>query len=74
MGAFQVIRVVLDTNVLVSGLLFGGVPGTLVDLWKAGRIRPVMSKKMVDELLRVLAYRNFSWRRRISITCCMSKS
>ena len=59
MGAFKVIPVVLDTNVLVSGLLFGGVPGTLVDLWKAGRIRPVMSKKMVDELLRVLAYPKF---------------
>jgi hypothetical protein len=59
MGAFQVIPVVLDTNVLVSGLLFSGTPGTLVDLWKAGRIRPVMSKKMVDELLRVLAYPKF---------------
>ena len=59
MGAFKVIPVVLDTNVLVSGLLFGGPPGTLVDLWKSGRIRPVMSKKMIDELLLVLAYPKF---------------
>jgi predicted nucleic acid-binding protein len=39
MGALEVIRVVLDTNVLVSGLLFGGTPGKLVDLWKTGRIQ-----------------------------------
>jgi hypothetical protein len=59
MGAFKVIPVVLDTNVLVSGLLFGGTPGRLIDLWKEGHIRAVMSKKMVDELLRVLSYPKF---------------
>jgi predicted nucleic acid-binding protein len=32
MGTLEVIRVVLDTNVLVSGLLFGGTPGKLLDL------------------------------------------
>jgi putative PIN family toxin of toxin-antitoxin system len=56
MGTFQVIRVVLDTNVLVSGLLFGGSPGKLLDLWKIGTIRLMMSRVMLDEFLRVLAY------------------
>ena len=59
MGAVEVIRVVLDTNVLVSGLLFGGTPGRLMDPWKVGSIRPLMSGEMVDELLRVLAYPKF---------------
>ncbi len=48
-----VIRVVLGTNVMVSGLLFGGTPGRLIDLWKVGSVRPVMSGEMLDELLRV---------------------
>jgi len=56
MGTLEVIRVVLDTNVLVSGLLFGGTPGKLLDLWKTGTIRLIMSRVMLDEFLRVLAY------------------
>ena len=51
MGTLEVIRVVLDTNVLVSGLLFGGTPGKLLDLWKAGTIRLIMSRVMLDEFL-----------------------
>jgi hypothetical protein len=56
MGTLEVIRVVLDTNVLVSGLLFGGTPGKLVDLWKTGTIRLIISRVMLDEFLRVLTY------------------
>jgi putative PIN family toxin of toxin-antitoxin system len=56
MGTLEVIRVVLDTNVLVSGLLFGGAPGKLLDLWKKATIRLIMSRGMLDEFLRVLAY------------------
>jgi len=59
MGTLEVIRVVLDTNVLVSGLLFGGGPGKLVDFWKTGVIRLIMSRLMLDEFLRVLAYPKF---------------
>jgi len=60
MGKIKVVRVVVDTNLLVSALLFGGVPGRVVSLWKSGRIQPLASQAMIDEVLRVLAYPKFS--------------
>ena len=59
MGPVKAIPVVIDANVLVSALLFGGTPGKLMLLWKERRIRPFLSKAMLDELLRVLAYPKF---------------
>jgi putative PIN family toxin of toxin-antitoxin system len=53
-------RVAIDTNVLVSALLFGGRPGTLVALWKRGAIRPAASAAIVEEYLKVLAYPRFN--------------
>ena len=52
-------RVVVDTNVLVSGLLFDGKPGELVKLWEKGLIVPLCSREIVKEYLRVLAYPKF---------------
>ena len=52
-------RVVIDTNVVVSALLFGGAPGNLIPLWNGGRIRPLCSKGIIEEYLRVLAYPKF---------------
>ena len=53
------IRVVIDTNVFLSALLFGGTPGKLIPLWKSGKIQPQLNKEIVAELLRVLAYPKF---------------
>ena len=36
-------RVVLDTNVVVSGLLFGAVPGRILTAWTAGEFTLVVS-------------------------------
>jgi putative PIN family toxin of toxin-antitoxin system len=52
-------RVVIDTNVLVSALLFGGDLGELSTLWKGRRIRPLSTKEIMEEYLRVLAYPRF---------------
>ena len=46
-------RLVFDTNVLVSGLLFpGGPPARLVKAWRAGSFDLVISDFVLDELAR----------------------
>jgi putative PIN family toxin of toxin-antitoxin system len=52
-------RIVIDTNVVVSALLFGGAPGKLVSLWKTGSIQPLGSATIFDEYLKVFAYPRF---------------
>jgi len=59
MGKVKVIRVVVDTNVVISGLLFNGTPGRLISLWKRGQIKPLTSAEIIDEVIRVLAYPKF---------------
>jgi putative PIN family toxin of toxin-antitoxin system len=51
--------VVLDTNVLVSALLFYGPPNRLVALWQEGRIILLVSREVLVEYLRVLSYPKF---------------
>ena len=52
-------RVVLDTNTVVSALLFSGVASKLVPLWQSGRIGVLVSKPILEEYFRVLAYPKF---------------
>ncbi len=48
-------RVVLDTNVLLSGLAYpGSIPGRIVSRWRAGGLEVVLSHYILDELRRVL--------------------
>jgi putative PIN family toxin of toxin-antitoxin system len=54
------VRVVLDTNIVVSALLFPtGQVTWLRDLWTARRILPLVCRATVRELIRVLAYPKF---------------
>jgi putative PIN family toxin of toxin-antitoxin system len=46
-------RIVLDTNVLVSGLIFGGVPGRILAAWADGAITLVISPDILEEYRRV---------------------
>jgi putative PIN family toxin of toxin-antitoxin system len=53
-------KVVFDTNILVSALLFKGGLAGLVDLWKRGRLIPVLSRETFQEFKAVLEYPKFS--------------
>jgi putative PIN family toxin of toxin-antitoxin system len=47
------VRIVLDTNVLVSAVFFGGVPGRILEAWRDGRLQLVLSAAILDEYQRV---------------------
>ena len=59
MDEIQVMDVVIDTNVVVSGLLLKGLPGRIVSLCRERVIIPYASKDIIDEYIRVLAYPKF---------------
>jgi putative PIN family toxin of toxin-antitoxin system len=48
-------RVVLDTNVLLSGFAYpASAPGRIVNAWRSGSIQIVVSRFILDELARTL--------------------
>jgi putative PIN family toxin of toxin-antitoxin system len=54
------VRVVLDTNVVLSALVFrGGAAGLVRQAWQRGLVLPLASTATVQELMRVLAYPKF---------------
>ena len=53
------VRVVLDTNVFVSALLFRGEIAKLVRWWQEGKIVPVVIRETYDEFVTVLTYPKF---------------
>ena len=56
----RTLRVVLDTNVVLSALVFGGgQAGQLRSAWQQGKFVPLASTATVQELVRVLAYPKF---------------
>lgn len=42
-------KIVLDTNILVSGIFFGGVPGRILDAWTQRRFEIVITPVIFDE-------------------------
>jgi uncharacterized protein len=47
------VRIVLDTNVLISGLFFGGPPFKILKAWRDGQFDLVVSPEILEEYYRV---------------------
>lgn len=54
-------RVFLDTNVLLSAVLFGGVPGRVLDAVRDGRVDGVVSLHVISEFIDVLTRPRFGF-------------
>ena len=48
-------RIVLDTNVLVSGIFFSGPPLRILEAWRDNTLQLVVSTDILDEYQRVAA-------------------
>jgi uncharacterized protein len=56
----RLLRVVIDTNILVSALIFStGKVAIFRKLWQDNQFQPLVSRATVTELIRVLAYPKF---------------
>jgi len=54
------ITVIIDTNVLLSALLFKGKVARIVELWKEERICPAFTRETFEEFNLALQYPKFS--------------
>jgi uncharacterized protein len=55
----NILRVVIDTNLVLSALVFGGKVAKLRKGWQNQMFIPLVSKSTITELIRVLAYPKF---------------
>jgi putative PIN family toxin of toxin-antitoxin system len=53
-------KIVADTNVVISALLFEGTTAQLVVLWKQHKFVPLVSTATLSEIIKVLAYPKFA--------------
>ncbi|MEN6451467.1 MAG: putative toxin-antitoxin system toxin component, PIN family [Thermoguttaceae bacterium] len=54
------LRVVLDSNVVISAFLFGGVPARVLDLVASGTVQGFVSLPILDEIRDVLQRPKFA--------------
>ena len=48
-------RVVLDTNVLISGIFWGGVPQKILDAWERRQFEAYATLEMLEEYQEIIA-------------------
>jgi putative PIN family toxin of toxin-antitoxin system len=49
------VRIVVDTNVLVSGIFWGGKPAAVLGHWRSGTLDVLATIDILEEYLRVIA-------------------
>jgi len=47
------VKVILDTNVFISGVFYSGPPNQILNAWRDGKIQLVISHDILREYLRV---------------------
>ena len=65
-------RLLLDTNVVIAGLLWNGHPRHLLDLAIDGGVALISSPALIDELAHTLSYPKFT--QRIAAHCATTPS
>ena len=46
-------RIILDTNVFISGIFWSGPPSKIFDAWVKNKVKLVISPEILDEYKRV---------------------
>lgn len=46
-------KVIIDTNVLISGIFFGGAPDKILRAWRKGKLELIVSAEILEEYLVV---------------------
>jgi putative PIN family toxin of toxin-antitoxin system len=47
------VKIILDTNVFISGIFFSGPPYQILDAWRDGKVDIVLSEEIFAEYQRV---------------------
>jgi putative PIN family toxin of toxin-antitoxin system len=47
------VKIILDTNVFVSGVFFNGPPYQILEVWRDGKLDIIVSPEILDEYVRV---------------------
>lgn len=47
-------RVIIDTNVFVSGIFFSGPPHSIIEAWRRGKVQLVITPEIYQEYQRVI--------------------
>lgn len=47
-------KVIIDTNVFISGVFFSGPPYKILDAWRDGKVQLVVAREILQEYQRVL--------------------